>query len=188
MRRERLFEVAVGVFLLSVGALVWMEALRPRLTVATRPLDRVPLELASLRSEDTPIEVTVESMLRADFNVQRTYVDERRGGLVWLYVGYYGTERGGRPEHTPWACYRAWGWKIQQADVVRIDPERGLRANRIIVEQDGERRLVLFWYRSEQRTGILGAVGQSLDRVRGFFATGLSAARMRSGAMTVRDQ
>ena len=52
--------------------------------------------------------------LRADFNLQRAYTGPA-GSLIWLYLGYYGTDRGGRPEHTPRGCYTGAGWGIEQA-------------------------------------------------------------------------
>ena len=60
--------------------------------------------MLSWKGHDIPMEGSVEEILRADRHLQRSYYD-RAGGLVWLYVGYYGTSRGGRSEHTPWVCY-----------------------------------------------------------------------------------
>jgi EpsI family protein len=104
-------------------------------------------------------------MLRADFNLQRAY-RHSLGDFVWLYVGYYGTARGGRPEHTPWVCYPAAGWGIETSRELVVDPAKGLRANELVVEAEGERRLVLFWYRSERRTGITGSLALSLSHLR----------------------
>jgi EpsI family protein len=81
-------------------------------------------------------------------------------------VGYYGTARGGRPEHTPWACYPAAGWTIESAEETVVDAETGLRANQLVVESEGDRRLVLFWYRSASRTGITGGLELSLSHLR----------------------
>ncbi len=60
---------------------------------------------------EIPLAENVESMLRADFNVQRAFLHPL-GDVVWLYIGYYGTDRGGTPEHTPPQCYRAHGWSL----------------------------------------------------------------------------
>ena len=38
------------------------------------------------------------------------------------------------------------------------------RVNEYIVEREGERRLVHFWYRSVYRTGMLGGWDQNVDR------------------------
>jgi EpsI family protein len=126
-------------------------------------LASVPHSIGPWRSVDIPLEDTVESMLRADFNLQRVYMHPL-GDRIEVYVGYYGTERGGRPEHTPWACYPSGGWKILDSRRVWIDRAGGLRANEMEVEQGGERHLVQFWYRSHRRTGMTGTLDQALDR------------------------
>ena len=73
-------------------------------------------------------------MLRADFNLQRQY-RKPLAQPIWLYVGYYGTDRGGHPEHTPDICYPANGWRTLQEATITIDPPRGLRANEFVAEQ-----------------------------------------------------
>jgi EpsI family protein len=106
----------------------------------------------------------VEEMLDADFHVQRSYV-HRTGFLLWLYVGYYGTERGGRPEHTPWVCYPSNGWEIVSREVVKVDANR--RANEIIVEKGGKRRLVHFWFQTYREKQVIGGIDQLYERLAG---------------------
>jgi EpsI family protein len=149
-----------------VGASAWALKLAGNLAVDTRELAQLTPALGSWTSEEIPVEDGVAEMLRADFNLQRAY-RHPLGELVFLYVGYYGTARGGRPEHTPWACYPSAGWQIVASRVVDVDRETGLRANELVVESEGERRLVLFWYRSGTRTGITGGLGLSLAHLRG---------------------
>jgi EpsI family protein len=108
----------------------------------------------------------VEDELRADINLQRLYVHPT-GNAVWLYVGYYGTARGGRPEHTPRGCYTGAGWGIESSRRLEVDPNGVLRVNEYVVERDGERQLVHFWYRSHRKTGLLGGMDQNLDRLVG---------------------
>jgi EpsI family protein len=55
---------------------------------------------------------------------------------------------------------------------VELDPARRLRATRMTVAQAGERHLVLFWYRSRERTGIVSLTGLSLERLRSRVTTG----------------
>ena len=64
---------------------------------------------------------------------------------------------------------RGGGWRIVDRRTVVTDPERGLRANEYVVELDGQRRLVHFWYRSHRRTGLLGPVDIAVDHFLGRF-------------------
>jgi EpsI family protein len=147
-----------------VGSVAWGLALRPRLNVDATAMDALPIRLGSWTSEDVPLESTVESMLRADYNVQRRYQHEF-GDVVWVYFGYYGTERGGTPEHTPQVCYRAQGWQIEEHELVEVDGE--LSVNELVVSLGSEQQLVHYWFRSFQRTGLRDGFDQLLDHLVG---------------------
>ena len=166
MSRQNLEAIALVGFMLVVGGLGWWLRATPALHVEAASLAEVPTRIAGWQSTEIPLGSVVESELRADFNLQRAYVNPE-GELVWLYVGYYGTERGGRPEHTPRGCYTGAGWGIEASRTIVVNPGGMLRVNEYLIEQRGERRLVHFWYRSHRRTGILGGLDQNIDRLVG---------------------
>ncbi|HME71995.1 MAG TPA: EpsI family protein [Myxococcota bacterium] len=171
MTDRRVANVVLGLALLLVGGFAWSLQLRPRLEIHAQALIGLPPDLKDWHSRDIPLEETVETILHADANVQREYV-RPLGDSVWLFVGYYGTNRGGRPEHTPGVCYPANGWRIERRRTVTIDPARGLRATEYVVEKNGRLDLVQFWYRSYRRTGMLGDLDLSLDHLLGQVHTG----------------
>ncbi len=149
--------------LVAVGAVAWWLQLRPGLAVDAEPLSSLPPQVAQWRAVDVPMAPSVERILRADFHVQRTYV--RTGAApIWLYIGYYGTARGGRPEHTPRGCYTGAGWDIEQTRVLEVAPGSPLRVREYRVARPGERRLVHFWFRSHRATGLLSGLQLNLDR------------------------
>jgi len=168
---HRVANVVLALALLLVGGFAWSLQLRSRLEVQARALAALPANLDDWHSRDIPLEQSVESMLQADAKVQREYM-RPLGDSVWLFVGYYGTARGGRPEHTPGVCYPANGWRIERRRVVTIDAARGLRAIEYVVEKNGHRDLVQFWYRSHQRTGMLGDLEMSVDHILGHLRSG----------------
>jgi len=155
--------------LLAVGALGWWLQLRPSLEPDASSLLTLPSEIAGFRGSDIPLGSTVEAELRADGNVQRAYVHPATGDVVWLYLGYYGTARGGRPEHTPRGCYTGAGWAIAEARVIRGGAGP---VNEYLVEKGGERRLVHFWYRSWRTPAMTGGIDQNLDRMAGRLLAG----------------
>ena len=130
----------------------------------------IPLDLAGWRGVDTPLEEGVEAMLRADANLQRTYRGDRQE-LVWLYVGYYGTARGGEPEHTPWACYPASGWEIVSSVKLPLADAGGSihggSVMELVVERAGARRLVHFWYATHRSTAVATKGALKLDHAIG---------------------
>ncbi|MDG2049283.1 MAG: EpsI family protein [Myxococcota bacterium] len=163
---DRRGAVLLWLALVSVGALAWGLQMRPRLLPEVTGLANTPHEIEGWIGQDDLLDLQVEEALNADFQLKRTY---RRptGEMVWLYVGYYGTERGGRPEHTPRGCYTGAGWGITDSQVLTADPYSGLRVQEYRVEREGQRRLVHFWYRSHRRTGMLGGLDQNIDRMLG---------------------
>jgi EpsI family protein len=167
-RSEQWGVTATAIVLVAVGCVAWWLSMRPALEVDSRELAQLPSQVNSWSSVEVPMEPAVESMLQADFNLQRAYVHPL-GDVIWLYVGYYGTERGGRPEHLPATCYHAHGWNIPARRELEIDPSLGLRANEYVVEREGEVRLVHFWYRSHRETGMLSLTGLTVDHLLGRF-------------------
>lgn len=164
MTRESATTGLVTAALLLAGVAAWVLALRPDPRVDTTPLLALPSHLGLWQSEDIPLESAVESILQADFNLQRRY-RHPLGDVVWVYFGYYGTARGGRPEHTPAVCFRAHGWTIEDHRV--IEAGGGLRVNEMVVSLGDERQLVHYWYRSFRRTGLRGGVDQLFDHLVG---------------------
>jgi len=151
--------------LLATAAVAWWFQLRPELAFEGDRLERLPLALGAWRGEAIPLESAVEKMLRADLNLQRAYRSAEAGEVVWLYVGYYGTRRGGRPEHTPSVCYPSAGWEILDRQTWVGDAGRAERANVYVVARGGELRLVHFWYQSSRSTALLGAWDVSVDQL-----------------------
>lgn len=165
-RVENLGLTALVVAMVAVGGIGWLLQLEPQIEVDASRLADVPTRIGQWASSDIPLDGRVEAILRADFHLQRAY-QAPAGQLVWLYVGYYGTARGGRPEHTPRGCYTGAGWGIESSRTVDISQDGSLRANEYLVTRGGESRLVHFWFRSHRRTGLLGGLDQSLDRLMG---------------------
>lgn len=97
-----------------VGGLAWWLAARPVLAVDTDPLAQLPSQLGRWTAQNIALEPAVEEELRADFNVQRVYSTPGEVPIV-LYVGDYGTQRGGRPEQTARSRLRSFGTQIDRA-------------------------------------------------------------------------
>ncbi len=150
---ERTSSTLLFLVFLAVGILAWSAQLRPQLVFDTSPLKELPEQFEGWKSVNIPLDEEIESLLRADFNIQRTYHDNL-GKTVWMYIGYYGTERGGKPEHRPKVCYAAHGWNIETSTPREL---AGFRATEYVVERDGIRRLVLFWFHSSQGNSTLSS-------------------------------
>lgn len=175
MKAEKLATGALMLLLVATGGLAWWMQMRPPLVVDVAPLASLPRDLGPWRSADLPLDSAVESILRADFNIQRVYSARVGDPPVWVYIGYYGTDRGGRPEHTPRGCYTGAGWDIASSRVLDLEVGDGTerRVNEYRVERaTDQQRLVHFWYRSVRRTSMVGGLDQKLDLALGLLRDG----------------
>ena len=163
---ERQSTIAALLLLIGASVSAWALQQRPTLEPRAASLAELPKRLGSFDGFDTPVGETVETMLRADFNVQRAYLHPM-GQVVHLYVGYYGTERGGTPEHTPRACYAAHGWSIVEERSIASRAVPGLTAVEYLVESHGQQQLVLYWYRSFRATGLESTFALRVDHFLG---------------------
>lgn len=113
-------------------------------------LTQIPMQVASLVATELHFDDSVYSALQADGNILRDY-EGSDGNVINLYIGYYGTARGGRAEHLPQYCFTGQGWTIEKWDFTTINvPDREMfRVNRMIVNKGGMRQLVYFWFQSE---------------------------------------
>lgn len=174
------------VAMLAVCALAWWLGDRPALAVDASPLAGLPTQIGRWKSAPLSLETEVEAELRADFNVLRAYWTPGEEPIS-LYVGYYGTARGGRPEHTPRFCYTGAGWGILSSKTVTLSRDRGLRATEYVVQRDQERQLVQYWYRSHRRSGILGGFDQNVDRLFGMLLDGRADGALVRISTAIRD-
>ncbi len=161
LKNNREGVIFVVIFLLT-GMVSWWMMLRPITDYDADRFDSLPTELNGWQAIDLEMDESVSEMLNADHNVQRAYFHEH-GYVVFVYIGYYGTRRGGTPEHTPDICYPAQGWSIADAAERRIGGDDGLDLQEFLVEKDGEQRLVHFWYRTGHSTGITSIFGLRVE-------------------------
>lgn len=152
--------------LLLTGLVSWWLLLRPATDHDPLSLDALPAELNGWHSVEIEMDQGVSEMLAADHNVQRAYLHPH-GFQIFVYVGYYGTSRGGTPEHTPDVCYPAQGWSILDSRLRRIGGASGFDLQEFTVEKAGEQRLVHFWYRTERTSGITSVTGLRLSHFLG---------------------
>jgi EpsI family protein len=127
---------------------VYTVALRQRVIVAETRFDTLDRNIGSLVGTDLRFDESVYDVLNADANLLRAYRSSEGDGL-WLYIGYYGTAKGGRASHLPQFCYTGQGWSIEKWDLLDLDPSGEARINRMLVKQGARRQLVYFWFQSE---------------------------------------
>jgi len=130
-------------------------------------LDQIPRQILGLTGRDDHFEESVYTALNADYNLLREYhgVPFRQ---VWLYLGYYGTARGGRPGHIPQACYTGQGFSIVEWTKVAAPGRPEVMLNKMHVKRGNDHQLVLFWYQSKD-TILADGLQMNLNRMQNRF-------------------
>jgi EpsI family protein len=134
-----------------------------------RPFAELPLHLGGWTGEDVDMDERVLSVLNLSDYLLRVYdppasvspgAADLAGRLrqsaapVWVYVGYYGSQRTGAAYHSPKNCLPGEGWQFQSSDRVAdvLPGAGGAAVNRVVVEKGFERELILYWYQDRGRT------------------------------------
>jgi len=96
-----------------------------------------------------PLESEVVAALSPDDYLSRNYVSHDQHAIVNLAVVYFQTRRSGHAPHSPTWCLPGAGWKEVSTRVARLrlaDGEIGPAVNEYIIEKEGERQVVVYWY------------------------------------------
>ncbi len=142
-------------FLLIGGTVinVWQRAGEAH--VERRPLVEFPTQLGAWqqRGADTRFDAQTESVLLADDYLARDYALPD-GHTANFYVGYYATQRNGATYHSPLNCLPGAGWTMNEPGRILIRPADGsptIEANRYIIDHDGVRQALIYWYQGRGR-------------------------------------
>lgn len=91
------------------------------------------------------------NILKVKDYLMRYYVDSSGRGL-WLYIGYWDTQRKGAQMHSPKNCLPGAGWEPLEASRVTISlppPYGPITVNRYLVQKNQNQQLVLYWYHTQ---------------------------------------
>jgi EpsI family protein len=159
-----------SVFVLAVtAAAVAAMAFREMPVVLETNLENLPLTIGDCRGTDDRFPDAVYQELKADKNVYRHYVSNR-GNKIDLYIGYYGTAKGGRTGHNPHGCLPGAGWGIVESSKTRLTTSifpGGVDVNYILAQKDDLFTVLFFWYQSAGTKVISSGVQQNLNKLVG---------------------
>jgi EpsI family protein len=186
----------VSAVLLLIGMTLFLqhysraENLPPRKQFAGFPLD-LRQATTQWHGREIGLEPDVLAVLRVDDYMMRVYVPSGNegesknvngkpeeassphpsrltphGSPVWLYIGYYGSQRTGVTYHSPLNCLPGSGWSILHRDEAPVDlgaarragvssqtaaPRPFVRVNRVVIQKGLDKQLILYWYQDRGR-------------------------------------
>ena len=94
MFRQHPFLVSVALLVVA-AAVAFPIAWGSEVGVVKVNLDQLPRRILGLEGRDDRFDESIYRVLNADYHLLREYRSDAHPA-VWLYIGYYGTARGGR--------------------------------------------------------------------------------------------
>ena len=117
-----------------------------------RPLASFPMQIGSWRGrESAQFSDAILKQLRPTDYLMRRY-QSAAGQDVWLYVGYWETQREGAQIHSPKNCLPGGGWQPLEASVIPVavngeaDP---IPVTRYVLQKGADQLLVAYWFRAQ---------------------------------------
>jgi exosortase D (VPLPA-CTERM-specific) len=108
-----------------------------------------PATIGKWHGQVSLLEPRVESGLALDDYLLSDYTNAD-GKVVNLYVAYYASQRMGESPHSPLVCIPGGGWSIIKLARTSFDAAHPL--NRAVIERNGSRQLVYYWYEERGRS------------------------------------
>ncbi|MGD9210320.1 MAG: EpsI family protein [Desulfobacteraceae bacterium] len=134
--------------------------------VVVTNLEKIPMVIDGYFGVNDYFPDSVYEELNADQHVYRHY-RSMNGKQIDLYIGYYGTAKGGRTGHNPYACLPSAGWGIIEAERVIIPyPKNGKKVsvNSIVAKKNRSYEVVLHWYQSDRNKILSSGIKQNIQR------------------------
>jgi EpsI family protein len=133
-----------------------------------RSLDAFPSVVGRWQGREASVfDVETLNSLRAKDYLLRRFVDPT-GRSLWLYIGYWDTQRKGAQIHSPKNCLPGSGWEPLEAGRVAVPlrhPYAPITVNRYVIQKDKRLEVVLYWY-DAQGQAIAGEIPAKIQTVK----------------------
>lgn len=115
-------------------------------------IEQMPMNILGRTAVEDFFSKEVYEELNADKHIYRHYFGPEDESID-LYIGYYGTAKGGRTPHNPYACLPSQGWAIMETGTLIMrasyTPEK-ISLNYIISKNQNITRYMIHWYQSSK--------------------------------------
>ncbi|HEV2488869.1 MAG TPA: EpsI family protein [Candidatus Acidoferrales bacterium] len=120
--------------------------------VAHQPLRNLPYSVSGWIGQEQPLEERIVQAVSVTDYTNRIYVNPA-DMPVWLYVGYYASQRTGDTIHSPKNCLPGAGWEPVRQDYATIILADGRKivVNDYVIQQGLNKDLVFYWYQGRGR-------------------------------------
>lgn len=162
---RRTYWITVSLLILGLTAASLLMTRGEPVVVKTN-LENLPMQIGSYSAISDSFDPSVYDELNADTHVYRHYISPEHG-TIDLYIGYYGTAKGGRTGHNPYACLPGGGWAILETHPFTIRAKgsgKTHKVNYILSKKSDVYQVVLHWYQSNGDRVLFSGLEQNIHR------------------------
>jgi EpsI family protein len=164
---NKTFVISLIILLATIASVAAISSRGVPMVVKTN-LENLPMEIAGYKATEDFFTDSVYKELNADKHVYRHYLSSD-GKQVDLYIGYYGTAKGGRTGHNPYGCLPGAGWGIIDSHKIRLKVKAenypdGVDINYILSRKGELYETVLHWYQSAGNKVLATGIQQNIQR------------------------
>ena len=165
------FTLSLIILLATIASVATIASRGSPIVVSTN-LENLPMEILGYTATEDFLSQSVYKELNADKHVYRHY-HSLDGKKVDLYIGYYGTAKGGRTGHNPYACLPGAGWGIVEARKVQLTAHslpltkyypNGVKVNYVLARKGQTYESVLHWYQSAGTKVLATGIQKNIHR------------------------
>lgn len=124
----------------------------PNTAISAIDLHSIPLDLDGWTGKEIPLDPETLRLLDLSQYAYREYVDDS-GFSLWLFVGYFTSQRFGSSVHSPRNCLPGSGWEIVNRSYSPLPGDSSLTVNRMDISRGDFRQVMYYWF--ETRAGSL---------------------------------
>src|SRR3989304_6240060 len=162
------FFISLILFLITISLVVVISRRGVPVVVKTN-LENLPMEIDGYNAIESYLPDPIHKELNPDRYLSRQYRGNN-GKQVDLYIGYYGTAKGGRSGHNPYSCLPGAGWGLIDAREVKLRNKNypnGVEVNYILARKGDGCVIMLHWYQSAGNRVIATGIEQNIRRFLG---------------------
>lgn len=151
MRRSVQYLTMLVFLLVAAAAMTWLTQASAREIIPEREkFAAFPEQIGKWKRVDTQtLDADVLEKLKPDDYVSATYVDAS-GYPIYLFIGYYGSQRQGKTYHSPQNCLPGAGWVISRRGRYSLESGQG-DINNFLISKEDSKLLTLYWYHGRGR-------------------------------------
>jgi len=165
---NKYYAMCVLMMLLALCAVVAISC-RPIPVVVQTNLEKFPIIISGYTATEDFFSDAVYKELNADKHVYRHYKSPN-GDQLDLYIDYYGTAKGGRTGHNPYACLPGSGAAIVDTEMVYLKQAatgKNVQVNYILAHKEGANSVMFHWYQTAGNTVVSTGLKQNIERFKG---------------------